>query len=154
MPSFHFRLQAILNIKNQLEKSIKNELGIAIQKLELQKQILVEIRIDIAGQEEECRKESSAGVVLAKLKQRMEYISALHQKELTQQERVNEEMKNVDKIRERLVEIMKEKKILEKLREKELTLFRQEQEKAGQALADELVSYREFVKTEGKTLKS
>jgi flagellar FliJ protein len=84
--------------------------------------------------------------VLAKLKQRMEYISALHQKELTQQERVNEEMKNVDKIRERLIEIMKERKILEKLREKELALYRKEQEKAGQLLVDELVSFKESIK--------
>lgn len=146
MPAFHFRLQTILNIKNQLEKSAKNELGIAIQKLEQQKQILAEIRREEAQQEEESRKESSAGVILAKLKQRMEYIAVLHQRELTQHERVNEEMKNVDIIREKLIGIMKERKVLEKLREKELALYRKEQEKAGQLLVDELISFRESIK--------
>jgi len=75
----------------------------------------------------------------------------MQKKELEQIERVNEERRNVDKIRERLIEIMKEKKILEKLREREFTQFRQEQEKAGQVLTDELVSYKEFVKTEEET---
>ena len=35
----------------------------------------------------------TAGVILAKLKQRMEYISLLHQKDIMQQQRVNEEIK-------------------------------------------------------------
>ncbi len=146
MPTFHFRMQTILDIKKQLEKSTKNELGVAIQKMELQKRVLAEIQHEEALQQEEYRKESSEGVVLAKLKQRMEYISVLHQRELSQQQRVNEEMKNVDKIRERLIELMKERKVLEKLREKELALFRKEQERAGQILVDELISFKESVK--------
>jgi len=143
MPAFHFRLQTILNVKKQLEKSAKNELGIAMQKLEKQKQILAAIQLEKAQQEEECRQEGLSGVLLAKLKQRMEYISVLHERDLAQQERVNEEMKNVDKVREKLIEIMKERKILEKLREKELALYRKEQEKAGQLLVDELISFKE-----------
>ncbi len=146
MPAFHFRLQTLLNIKKQLEKSAKNELGIAIQKYEQQKQILIQIQNEITHQQEEYRKEGSTGVTLAKLRQRMEYIRAMHERELNQQVRVNEELKNVDKIREKLIEIMKEKKVLEKLREKELDLYRKEQEKAGQQLVDELVSYKESTK--------
>ncbi|MBP7176331.1 MAG: flagellar export protein FliJ [Thermoclostridium sp.] len=143
MPTFHFRLQTILNIKIQLEKSTKNELGIAVQKLELQRRILTEIQAEAGEQEEEYRRESTNGVVLAKLKQRMEYISLLHQKDLIQQQRVNEEMKNVDKVREKLIEIMKERKVLEKLREKELAEYMKEQEKEAQLLVDELISFKE-----------
>lgn len=146
MPAFHFRLQTFLNVKKQLEKSAKNELGIAIQKYEQQKQILMQIQNEISHQQEEYRNESSAGVTLAKLRQRMEYIRAMHDKELNQQTRVNEALKNVDNIREKLIEIMKEKKVLEKLREKELDLYRKEQEKAGQQLVDELISFKESTK--------
>ncbi len=143
MPAFHFRLQAILNMKKQLEKSAKNELGIAMQKLEKERQLLAQIQLEKARQEEDYRKESSSGILLADLRQRMEYISVLHQRDLAQQERVNDEMKNVDKVREKLIEIMKERKVLEKLREKEFALYRKEQEKAGQLLVDELVSFKE-----------
>lgn len=146
MPSFHFRLEALLNVKKQLEKSVKNELGLAVRKMEEQKLILAEIRSIIDAQENEYRTDGTAGVTLAKLKQRMEYIKVMRKREILQQEKVNEEKKNVDKIRERLIEIMKEKKVLEKLREKELALFRKEQEKAGQLLVDELVSFKESTK--------
>lgn len=146
MPSFHFRLETFLNVKKQLEKSVKNELGVAIKKMEQQKLVLAQIQYEITAQEDEYRREGSAGAVLVKLKQRMEYIRVMHQREISQREKVNQEMKNVDKIRERLIEIMKEKKVLEKLREKELTLFKKEQEKAGQLLVDELVSFKESMK--------
>jgi flagellar FliJ protein len=117
-----------------------------MQKLEKEKQVLAQIQHEKARQEEDYRQESSSGMLLADLKQRIEYISVLHQRDLAQQERVNDEMKNVDKVRERLIEIMKERKVLEKLREKEFALYRKEQEKAGQLLVDELVSYKESYK--------
>ena len=143
MPAFHFRLQTILNIKIQLEKSTKNELGVAIQKLEHQKRLLAEIRAEAAEQEEAYRTESTEGGILAKLKQRKEYISQQHQKDIMQQQRVNEEIKNVDIVREKLIEIMKDRKVLEKLKEKEFAEYRKEQEKAGQLLVDELISFKE-----------
>ena len=45
-----------------------------------------------------------------KLKQRINYIKSMQTKEKEQQATVNEHKRNVDKIRERLVEIMKEKR--------------------------------------------
>ena len=145
MPSYHYRLESLLNIKKQLEKAIKIELGVAIQELELQKKILKGIQSEINAQENQYRAESSVKASLAKLKQRMVYISALYDRVASQKMKVNEEEDNVDKIRERLIEIMKEKKVLEKLKEKELDAFRKEQEKAGQLLVDELVSFRESI---------
>jgi flagellar FliJ protein len=73
----------------------------------------------------------------------------MRENEISQKQRVNEEKRNVDKIRERLIEIMKEKKVLEKLKEKELALFKKEQEKAAQLLVDELVTYNEAKKSTG-----
>jgi len=151
MAVFRFRLQTFLNVKEQMEKMARNELGIAVQKLKLQQDALDRIKSEISSQTDEYRRDKSSGTTPLKMKQRFEYIRWMQKKELEQIERVNEERRNVDKIRERLIEIMKEKKILEKLREREFTQFRQEQEKAGQVLTDELVSYKEFVKTEEET---
>ena len=77
-----------------------------------------------------------------KLKQRINYIKSMQTKEKEQQATVNEHKRNVDKIRERLVEIMKEKKILEKLKEKQSQAFRIEQEKKQQLLIDEIISFK------------
>ena len=128
MAKFDFRLQVLLNVKRQLEKSVKNELGIAIRELERQKAILKEIQLDIASQENEYRKDGARKIRVSKLRQRLS-LKAMYEKEDLQQQRVNEEIRNVDKIRARLIEIMKEKKLLEKLREKEFDRFRKEQDR-------------------------
>jgi IS5 family transposase len=67
MAKFDFRLQALLNVKRQLEKSVKNELGAAIRELENQKAILNEMQLVIASQENEYRKDG-----VRKIKQREE----------------------------------------------------------------------------------
>jgi len=149
MAKFKFKLQTFLNIKEQMEKSIKNELGAAISKLELEKSILKEIQLEINNQEEDYRGEASTKVTLSSLKNRIEYIKFMRSREESQKQRVNEEKRNVDKIRERLIETMKEKKVLEKLRQKEFALFKKEQERAEQLLLDELVSYKEAKKPAG-----
>ena len=141
MAKFDFRLQVLLNVKRQLEKSVKNELGIAIRELERQKAILKEIQLDIASQENEYRKDGARKIRVSKLRQRLEYLKAMYEKEDLQQQRVNEEIRNVDKIRARLIEIMKEKKLLEKLREKEFDRFRKEQDRIERVLVDERAVY-------------
>ena len=149
MAKFKFRLQTFLNLSEQKEKSAKNELGVAIQKLERQKEILRQIQNTIEDQENGYRNEALSKMPILRLKQRIEYIKAIKEKEEEQQQRVNEEKVNVDKIRVRLIEIMKEKKIMEKLRQKEFTLFMKEQDKKAQLLVDELVSFNESKKTAG-----
>ncbi len=142
MASFKFRLQSYLNLKEQLEKSIKNELGVALQEYQRQLSILSDIQNEIENQREEHRGEVMSKTTPTKLKLRLNYLKAMQTKEIEQQARVNEHKTNVDKIRERLVEIMKEKKILEKLRDKQKEAFQIEQKKKQQLLIDELVSFR------------
>lgn len=142
MASFKFRLQSFLNLKEQIEKSVKNELGVALQEYQRQLSILSDIRYEIESQREKYRDEAMSRTTPTKLKQRINYIKSMQTKEKEQQVTVNEHKRNVDKIRERLVEIMKEKKILEKLKEKQSQAFRIEQEKKQQLLIDEIISFK------------
>ncbi|NLK69118.1 MAG: flagellar export protein FliJ [Clostridiaceae bacterium] len=142
MASFKFRLQSFLNLKEQIEKSVKNELGVALQEYQRQLSILSDIRYEIESQREKYRDEAMSRTTPTKLKQRINYIKSMQTKEKEQQATVNEHKRNVDKIRERLVEIMKEKKILEKLKEKQSQAFRIEQEKKQQLLIDEIISFK------------
>lgn len=145
MAGFKYRLESFLNVKKQMEKSIKNELGVAIQQYQYQLSVLSEIRQEIDDQENEYRREGTSITTPLNLKRRLEYIKVVQKKEKAQEYRVNEEKRNVDKIRKRLIETMKEKKILEKLKEKQLVEFRKEQEKKQQLLVDEIVSFNETV---------
>jgi len=154
MANFNFRLEVLLNVKKQLEKSVKNELGIAIRELEKQKAILKEIQLEIASQENEYRKDGARKIRVSGLRQRLEYLKAMYEKEDMQQQRVNEEIRNVDKIRARLIEIMKEKKLLEKLREKEYAKFRKEQDRIERVQVDELAGYAKYANEETENIMS
>ncbi len=154
MAKFTFRLQTLLNVKEQIEKNIKNEMGIAIQKLERQKNILEEIRTSISTHADEYRQEGTERTTLFKLKQRLEYIKHMQKEERRQQQRVNEEQRNVDKVRRKLVDVMKEKKMLEKLREKEHIAFKKEQDKSRRVFLDELVSYSKYEGNTEEKIKS
>ena len=152
MAKFDFRLQALLNVKRQLEKSVKNELGAAIRELENQKAILNEMQLVIASQEEnEYRKDGVRKIRLSKLKQRLEYIRSMYEKSCSS--RVNEEIRNVDKIRVRLIEIMKEKKLLEKQR-KRAHKFKKQQDKIERVHIDELASYAKYTNEEKENIMS
>ncbi len=148
MAKFKYRFQTLLNVKENMEKNVKNELGIAVQELEKQKEILRKLQYEIESQENEYRYEGERKTVILKLRQRLEYIKLIQERKEQQQQRVKEAKRNVDKIRERLIEAMKEKKVLENLKEKEWIVFKKEQEKLEQLLVDELVNYKESKKTD------
>ena len=70
------------------------------------------------------------------------YISLLTTKIMQQKENINLAAYNVDKVREELIKIVKEREILDKLKEKKYEAYLQEQLKAEQRLNDEIISYR------------
>lgn len=147
MPSFKFRLQTLLNLKKQFEKSAKNELGIAIMKLEEEKGKLKSICDEIYDNTNDFRKACSGIILPEKIKELKSFLEFLHGAKERQEENVKKQEENVDKIREKLVEIMKEKKVLENLREKEFHEYLKEEERKEQLRVDELVSYNESKKT-------
>jgi len=140
MASFSFRLQPVLNIRIQTEDNLKNELGKAIQLLELEKQKLSQLENELDGLVDEFNKKTKKTTV-RKLIEVKEYLSLLDSKIKQQKENVNSAMLNVDKIREELLKAVKERKILEKLRERKYEEYLLEQKRLEQKTNDEIVSY-------------
>lgn len=142
MPKFNFRLQPVLNLKIQIEESLKNELGKATRKLEDEKEVLRRIQ----EEQEECMKQmnsdSSMGVRIEKLREYSAYLSFLKEKIMLQKENINIAQKNVDKYKEQLVKAMQEREILEKLKEKKYQEFLAELNKSEQRLIDEVISFK------------
>ncbi|MCX7922375.1 MAG: flagellar export protein FliJ [Clostridia bacterium] len=142
MPKFVFKLQPLLNIKTQMEDSLKNELGKATQKLEDEKRVLKGIELEQETIINEINIKSTHGVLVEKLKEYSTYISFLKDKANLQKENINLAQNNVDKYREQLIKVVQEKKILEKLKEKQYQEFLKDQMKEEQKLNDEIVSYK------------
>lgn len=142
MAKFKFRLQPLLNIKTQLEDSAKNELGKAVQRLEEEKEkarSLVENREKYIS---EFQEKTSSYIRIDELKGYTLYISKLAQNIEMQNKNIKEASDNVDKYREDLIKIVKERKILEKLKEKKYKEYLSELGKDEQKRMDEIVSYK------------
>jgi flagellar FliJ protein len=140
MAKFSFRLQSVLNVKNQQEDNIKNELGKALRRLDNEKHKLTQLKsslIDLEAQFNEKVKKSD----VYKLIKFNEYLSLITSKIKLQKENVNCAALNVDKVREELVKAVKERKILDKLKEKKKNEYFQEQKWFEQKTNDEIVSY-------------
>lgn len=146
MARFKFKLQALLNIKTQMEDSLKNELGKALHKLEHEKSVLKKIEDDRDKCIDRFNDKSSQGISIGRLKEYTVFISHLRDKMVRQKDNINYAQKNVDNYREQLVKIVQERKILEKLKEKKYQEYLKEQLKEEQKFADEIVSYK-FIKS-------
>jgi flagellar FliJ protein len=148
MAGFKFRLETILNLKEQFEKNAKNELGIAIKKLEEEKLKLKKISDEIEINMKDFKKACTGIIQRETIKELKSFIVYLNSVKERQEENVKKEQENVDKVRDKLVEIMKERKVLEKLKEKEFHKYLKEEERKEQQRIDELVSYKEAAKVD------
>ncbi|NLK86685.1 MAG: flagellar export protein FliJ [Clostridiaceae bacterium] len=140
MARFIFKLQSVLNLKQQQEESKKNELGKAIQMLEAERSKLSELEDSMTASVKEFNEKTKKATV-HKLIEFNEYISLLNSKIKSQKDNVNNAAQYVDKVREELLKAVKERKILEKLKEKKYEEYLMEQKKLEQKTNDEIVSY-------------
>ena len=142
MAKFNFKLQSVLDLKVQMEDNKKNEFGSAVQKLEYEKKVLENIKhekeknIDVFGNELKNKAKVST------IRQINNYICLLGQKIEVQKENVNKASDIVDKKREELLEAVKERKIMDKLKEKEYCLFLKQELKEEQTIIDEIISFK------------
>lgn len=140
MPKFNFRLQPVLNIRNQQEENLKNEMGKAIQHLEAEKQKLLSLENKKSQIVDEFNKKTKKTTVKSLL-QFNDYLEFLKAEIISQKENVNKAAINVDKIREELVKAVKTRKIMDKLKEKKKEEYVQEEKKLENKANDEIVSY-------------
>lgn len=141
MGKFVFKLQAVLNLKKQIESNLKNELGKAVQELERQKQILKDIESERDEYIGEIKSKSSSGISVGLLREYNSYLSLLKDRMDLQKNNIICAQKNVDKCREELVKAVQERKMMEKLREKKYEEHIKEQQKMEQKIIDEIASF-------------
>ena len=143
MSKFVFKLQPLLKVKTQMEDNLKNELGKAIKKLEDEKAKLRRLEFEKNRYILEFNEKSKKTTVNNLIKFN-NYIFFLSDNICLQKENINLASSNVDKIREELIKIVKEREILEKLREKKHEEFNKEQLRDEQRLIDEIVSFKQI----------
>lgn len=141
MAKFVYRMQSLLNIQYQLETQAKMELGRAQMRLTQEEEKLQGLIDRKTAYLEEGRRLRSSRLHIMDLKENRNAMLIMDEKIEDQREQVKFAEKHVEEARNRLQEVMKERKMHEKLREKAFVEFVREENAAEHKAVDELTSY-------------
>lgn len=142
MAKFVFNMQGLLNIKEKLEEQSKTEYGKALNKLEEEKNILLNLENSKKQNIVSFRESINKGVKPNYIKSINQFISLIDKKIEQQVENINKAEEIVEQKRLVLLNAMKERKVLEALKEKEMENYFREELKKEQKIIDEIVSYK------------
>lgn len=142
MGKFVFRFNTILNTKEKIEDDRKNKLGLSMKKLAQEKEELKALADKRNTLIEQWQTKSSDIVKISDLRALSNNLE-LMQNFIDKQNKVVElsEMDAFNK-RKELIEASKEKKVFQKLREKDFEEYKYIELKKEYELVDELVSYK------------
>ncbi|MFO7887198.1 MAG: flagellar export protein FliJ [Eubacteriales bacterium] len=144
MNKYKFEFEELLNIKSQKEDNIKNNLSKENKILQEKKDTLNRI-IELKKEEQNKFNNKGKTIKISDIEIFYDYIDKLEEKITLQKNNIKIQEKKVDNIRKHLVEISKEKQILEKIKEEDLEYHKKEILYEEQKTNDEIVNYRYFV---------
>lgn len=141
MAKFRYRMQSILDIKYQLETQAKMELGkaqIALNEEQEKQKRLIDRK---AAYLEEGRRLREDAISVNDLRDNRNAVLIMDDLIVAQRIEVAKAAEVVELARQKLTEIMQERKMHEKLKEKALLEFLEEEKRAEAKVVDELTSY-------------
>lgn len=141
MAKFIYRMQSLLNIQYQLESQAKMELGRAQMHLNEEEEKLQSLIDRKEAYLEEGRLMRSDRLHIMDLKDNRNAVLIMDEMIDRQREQVALAQKVVEEARKKLQEVMQERKMHEKLREKAFVEFVREENAAEHKAVDELTSY-------------
>ncbi|MBR1445138.1 MAG: flagellar export protein FliJ [Firmicutes bacterium] len=142
MAGFKFRLQSYLNVKEKIEDQKKLDYGKALNKLEEEKKEKVLLENEKNMNIHKFRESIESGIKPLELQNYNNYIEYMKKKIAEQDIVIDIAKQNVEKCRTELVEAMKNRKMLETLKDKDREEYNKEQLLAEQKIVDEIVSYQ------------
>lgn len=141
MARFRYSMQSILDIKLKMETQAKQEFQAAKNALNQEELILAEYRSRKEDCEQEAKKLLTGKLNVRDIEDNKTTILQLEEKIELQLENVAKANRKVEKAREKLADVMKERKTHENLKEKAFENFLQEEKREENKVIDELTSY-------------
>lgn len=142
MAGFKFRLENYLGVKEKIEEQRKLDYGKALRKLDEEKKLLEYFYGKKKSLIFAMRNSINSGVKSAELKRYNEYISYIKNKIEEQETAVKNAEEFAENKRLELVEAMKERKMLDVLKDNDRAEYNREQLLKEQKIVDEIVSYQ------------
>lgn len=141
MARFRYSMQSILNIKLKLEAQAKQEFSAARAALDREEEKLQQLFRRKEGYERE-REELLAGTLnLRAIEENREAVRCMEVFIIQQRSNVEAAERNLEKVREKLAEVMMERKTHERLKEKAFEEFLMEEKRQESKEIDQLTSY-------------
>ena len=134
---YTFRLEPVLRHRRLVEEELQRDLGLLKRELLLQEERLTGLEQARTRFSRELKKKEQTGITVADALVYNDFLSQVSTDIESQSKRVLEARKNLDRKRDELVKAMKNRKILEKLREKGHHAHLQEEAKKEQELINE-----------------
>lgn len=141
MAKFRYRMQNVLNIKLSMERQAKQQYAEANAKLREEEEklnVLLRRKFEYEQKARELLKDS---LNVREISQNNEAITRMEEFIIQQRRAVQIALKNVEKARQKMTEVMQERKTHERLREKAFDEFLAEEKQHESKEIDELVSY-------------
>lgn len=141
MAKFRYRMQNVLNIKLSMERQAKQQYAEANAKLREEEEklnVLLRRKFEYEQKARELLKDS---LNVREITQNNEAITRMEEFIIQQRRTVQVALKNVEKARLKMTEVMQERKTHERLREKAFDEFLIEEKQHESKEIDELVSY-------------
>ena len=123
MKKFCFRLQKLLDLETQCEEQEKLQLQSLVNNLQGNEMVLNHLQVSLRQNQDDLTGKKIKSLDLQKITIFQNYISALNTKIEFQERKVNSIVEEVEKKRNVLVGIKKNRKVLEKLRIKDKSVY-------------------------------
>ncbi len=153
MNRFRFRFKNVLRYRELLEENKKRDLGVALGHLMREQGELQQIDHSIEGHDELTAGESVGEISPRQLMNRFHYARHLESSRDAQERRIENVRKDVDGRRGELIEATKQKRIFERLEERDREAHDAEERLEEQKEADELTALREARKVNRDTTR-
>ena len=141
MAKFQYRMQSILNIKLKMEEQAKMQFAQAQAKVNEEEAKLLQLKSRKSAYETELKEVLLKKLDLLKIDELQNAIMRMEEYIVDQQREVEKAYRTLEKERQKLTEVMIERKSHEKLKENAFEQFLQELNSAEGKEVDELTSY-------------
>jgi flagellar FliJ protein len=140
MKPFEFKLQTALNLKQKEEDRVKEELQRLTARRREELNRLAVLEGELGQLEDRVRRHQDARVDVAEIKRCLDYLPVMRDRISRQQEIIRQIEADMDKTRQLLVEIMRRRKVLEKLKERHYAQYQLEVTREEQKIIDEMAT--------------
>lgn len=140
MKPFVFKLQTALNLKLKEEEQVKEELRCLMDRHRAALNVLAALEGQLGQLEDRLRQFQESTVDVEEIQRCLGYLPVMRDKILRQKEVIRQIEAEIDQTRQALVEIMRRRKVLEKLKERHFTQYQLEANREEQKIIDEMAT--------------